>query len=219
MRSGAHATQQVSEALERGRRVRLRLGVVATDLAGNTTKRDAPTVRVAASEPQGGRGRPASARHPEPGDIDGDDVRDENDNCPTIKNGSQVNTDAGLLAESGPPPMPAGDADGDACDGDDDADGVTDTGDNCRVDRNPDQTDSDGDGYGDQCPPVDNDIDGIVDDDDNCDFAGNPGQEDLDGDDRETSAIATTTATGSTTSSTTARPSTTSSRSTSTATA
>ena len=111
-------------------------------------------------------------------------MRDENDNCPTIKNGSQINTDFALLADPGPPAMPAGDTDGDACDDDDDADGVADTSDNCRVDRNPEQTDSDGDGYGDSCPPVDSDGDAIVDDDDNCDFAGNPGQEDLDGDDR-----------------------------------
>ena len=126
---------------------------------------------------------------------------DENDNCPTVKNGSQINTDADLLADPGPPPMPAGDADGDACDDDDDADGVADAGDNCRLDRNPDQIDTDGDGYGDPCPPVDSDTDGVIDDDDNCDL------------DRQSrpagprrrrqgrrSVIATTTATASTTS-------------------
>lgn len=102
--------------------------------------------------------------------MDGDEVRDEFDNCPTVKNGSQIDTD--------------NDGEGDACDADDDDDGVPDADDNCRVDVNPDQTDSDGDGHGDACPPVDRDEDGIIDDDDNCDLTPNPDQQDLDGDDR-----------------------------------
>ena len=47
-----------------------------------------------------------------------------------------------------------------------------------------------GDGYGDDCPPVDSDEDGVVDSDDNaprpgqfCASSANPGQEDADGDD------------------------------------
>ena len=55
--------------------------------------------------------------------MDGDEVRDEVDNCPTVKNGSQLNTD--------------GDGQGDACDSDDDDDGVPDASDNCRVEPNP----------------------------------------------------------------------------------
>jgi hypothetical protein len=126
----------------------------------------------------GGRRRAAGAVagarvravHPEPGDVDGDEVPDERDNCVFVKNGSQLNTD--------------GDAEGDACDADDDNDGVPDSSDNCRVVQNQNQLDSDGDGRGDLCPPVDNDGDGKLDEDDNCDFAANQDQSDLDGDDR-----------------------------------
>lgn len=123
----------------------------------------------------GGAGLPplqlgVAAAHPEPGDVDGDEVRDEVDNCPSAKNGTQVDTDR--------------DGQGDACDADDDADGVPDSGDNCRAVANPDQADADGDGYGDPCPKVDTDGDGIADVDDNCDGAANPDQADNDGDDQ-----------------------------------
>jgi hypothetical protein len=188
--------KQMSRALGRGRNVTVKLGVVATDLAGNSSKENAPKIRLAGGKGKKGRAAPApaptpaSARHPEPGDIDGDEVRDEVDNCPTVKNGSQINTDAGYTATDPPAadgssqPMTDGDGDGDACDNDDDADDEPDAGDNCRIDRNPDQIDSDGDGHGDVCPPVDDDGDGVINDDDNCDFTPNPGQQDLDGDDR-----------------------------------
>jgi hypothetical protein len=165
--------REATRALRRGRRVVLRLGVVGTDLAGLSTKRNAPAITLVG----GGRLRAAGAvraraAHPEPGDVDGDEVRDEFDNCPTIKNGSQANAD--------------GDGQGDACDADDDNDGVPDGTDNCRLDANPGQEDTDGDGYGDPCPPThsDNPSDNIIDDDDNCDFVFNPDQADLDGDDR-----------------------------------
>lgn len=166
-------------ALRKRRRVVLRLGVVATDLAGRSRRRSAPRIRLARAS------RRASARaahHPEPGDVDGDEVRDEVDNCPTVKNGSQVNTDRGTEPSPGTPGV---DVLGDACDPDDDADGVPDAQpDNCRIVPNPGQEDSNADGYGDVCPPVDNDADGVIDDDDNCDVTPNPGQSDLDGDDR-----------------------------------
>ena len=186
--------EQARQALARDQPVSLRLGVVATDLAGNTSQRDAPLIEIAT----GGKTAPPSrtkrqeplsawaAHHPEPGDADGDEVRDEVDNCPTVKNGQQINTDRDFVAVPAPPPpgMPAGDALGDACDPDDDADGIPDAQpDNCRLDRNPDQADGDGDGYGDVCPPVDSDADGQIDDDDNCDLVVNPDQGDLDGDD------------------------------------
>ena len=103
--------------------------------------------------------------------MDGDEVRDEVDNCPNHKNGSQLDTDD--------------DGQGDACDADDDNDGVADSSDNCRIDHNPVQEDTDpSDGYGDACPPTHSDSDGIIDDDDNCDTVANPDQSDIDGDDR-----------------------------------
>ena len=163
--------REARRALRRGRPVSLRLGVVATDLAGESTRRDAPAITlVGGGSPARAATRRARAAHPEPGDTDGDEVRDVVDNCPTVKNGSQLNTD--------------GDGQGDACDGDDDNDGVPDSGDNCRIDHNPGQEDADADGYGDACPPTHSDADDIIDDNDNCDFVANPDQSDLDGDDR-----------------------------------
>jgi len=156
-------------ALRRGKRVVVRLRVVGTDLAGRSTRRGAPAVRLARGA--GIRSSAAASRHPEPNDVDGDEVRNEVDNCPDVRNGSQLDTN--------------GDNVGDACDDDDDGDGVLDsTPDNCRVVINPDQTDSDGDGHGDACPPVDDDSDGVINTDDNCDTAANPEQSDLDGDDK-----------------------------------
>jgi RTX calcium-binding nonapeptide repeat (4 copies)/Thrombospondin type 3 repeat len=161
-------------SLARGRPVVVRLGVVGTDRTGASTLRRAPAIRLVRDAAR--RSRARSARHPEPGDVDGDEVRDEVDNCPTVRNGSQVNTDRSLAG---------GDQQGDACDDDDDADGVPDARpDNCRTVQNPGQDDTDGDGYGDACPPVHSDGDGIIDDDDNCDTVDNRDQTDLDGDDK-----------------------------------
>ena len=156
-------------ALRRGRSVQLRLGVVATDLAGHSSRRNAPRITLELARGRGGAAR--VARHPEPGDVDGDEVGDELDNCPTVKNGSQVNTD--------------GEGEGDACDADDDNDGFPDGSDNCRRVVNPGQEPHPQyPGYGLACPPVHSDSDGIIDDDDNCDLVANPDQSDLDGDDR-----------------------------------
>jgi len=165
--------RETRRALRRGRKVTLRLGVVATDRAGHTTQRNAPAIRLVGG---GGSSRAsaaairARAAHPEPNDVDGDEVPNAIDNCPTVKNGTQVDTD-----RDGP---------GDACDGDDDNDSVPDGSDNCRIDVNPGQEDTDGDGYGDACPPVHSDSDGIIDDDDNCDTTPNPDQADMDGDEK-----------------------------------
>jgi len=70
-------------------------------------------------------------------DTDGDGVPNGTDNCPTIGNADQLNTD--------------GDALGNACDPDIDGDGILNANDNCETEFNPDQKDSDGNGVGDVC--------------------------------------------------------------------
>ena len=76
-----------------------------------------------------------------PIDIDFDGVEDSKDNCPTVKNPDQANTN--------------GDDLGDACQMSDlDKDGVTDFQDNCRYAANPDQKDEDNDGIGDACENI-----------------------------------------------------------------
>jgi len=64
-------------------------------------------------------------------DTDGDGVGDPYDNCPTVWNADQANSDAapvdnGRALASGDGSVPAGDAPGDACDADDDNDGLAD---------------------------------------------------------------------------------------------
>jgi Thrombospondin type 3 repeat len=96
----------------------------ATDLAGNVD----PT--------------PAEARWtfaaPDP-DPDGDGVPDSADNCDTVFNVDQQDSD--------------GDGFGDACEVDTDHDGVEDDLDNCRLKSNVSQQDTDEDGVGDACEP------------------------------------------------------------------
>ncbi|HUN80314.1 MAG TPA: thrombospondin type 3 repeat-containing protein, partial [Phycisphaerae bacterium] len=75
-----------------------------------------------------------------PGDFDGDGIPDGSDNCPTVYNPDQTDTD--------------GDGIGDCCDPDSpdaDGDGIADVCDNCPNVYNPDQLDSDGNGVGDAC--------------------------------------------------------------------
>jgi hypothetical protein len=87
---------------------------------------------------------PLSGGDPAPGgDIDGDGVLDESDNCPDVSNPNQNDGD--------------GDGVGNACDDgsttptDTDNDGVPDASDNCPDVPNSGQGDSDGDGIGNRC--------------------------------------------------------------------
>ncbi len=100
-------------------------------------------------------------------DIDGDSILDSADNCPTIPNVDQLDTDGDTL--------------GDACDSDKDNDTILNDVDNCPLIQNPLQKDIDADGIGDVCDD-DHDNDTILNDVDNCLLSPNPGQEDLDGD-------------------------------------
>ena len=110
----------------------------------------------------------AAAAHPEPGDVDGDGVRDEMDNCYDVRNGDQKDQD--------------GDRRGDKCDPDADEDGLRNEQDNCPLAFNPGQEDTgDRPGIGDAC---DKDSDGDLRDDpfDNCIDVANFNQRDNDQD-------------------------------------
>lgn len=110
-------------------------------------------------------------RLPDSADDDGDfdGVSDATDNCPSVKNPGQMNSDAAT-----------GDGLGDACDSDLDGDGIDNEVDNCRFAANANQADWNRDGIGDAC--ADADFDRVVDSLDNCRFKSNPDQRDGDGD-------------------------------------
>lgn len=138
-----------------------------------------------------------------PPDTDADSIPDLDDNCPTVANPDQTDSDqdgAGDACDDDDDsdgvddpfdncPVVTnteqfdldGDGVGDACDDDADGDGLLNAGDNCPAASNADQTDTDADGQGDECD-LDDDNDGVADNADNCMAVVNPGQDDLDGD-------------------------------------
>lgn len=102
-----------------------------------------------------------------PVDTDGDGFADGSDNCPSVFNNPQTNTD--------------GDSMGDACDTDDDGDGVADVGDNCPLNVNADQLNTDGMADGGNACDTDDDDDGDLDGADNCPLVANGDQTNTDG--------------------------------------
>ncbi len=137
-----------------------------------------------------------------PGDTDRDRFPNRVDNCPTVRNPDQAETDGDGIGDACDPdadgdriPNPSDNcpyvsnpdqADvnnnglGDVCDlpeGDADKDGVLNSKDNCPTIPNRTQTDSDGDGIGDACDPdADRDGDGVANGTDNCPYKANPNQ-------------------------------------------
>jgi hypothetical protein len=105
-------------------------------------------------------------------DQDVDLVAHSTDNCPTISNADQIDTDNDDI--------------GDACDPltDTDDDTIANDTDNCPTTPNTDQTDTDNDDIGDACDPLtDTDDDTIANDTDNCPTTPNTDQTDTDNDD------------------------------------
>ncbi len=122
-------------------------------------------------------GNPSSPRPPHDGsdpneadgDVDGDDVFNAVDNCPTVANPTQLDTDL--------------DHSGDACDPDMDADGIPNASDDCEVNADPGQANLDGDVTGDACDvDIDGDgVDNVAADGqplDNCPLVANSDQKD-----------------------------------------
>ena len=134
-------------------------------------------------------------------DNDADGIGFGQDNCPTVSNPNQVDTDGDGVGDECDSDLDGdgvnndddlypnnssesadndGDNIGDNADADDDNDGLNDTDDAFPLD--PSETlDTDGDGIGNNAD-ADDDGDGIEDTIDNCQFVANPDQADADGD-------------------------------------
>jgi len=109
-------------------------------------------------------------------DLDSDGIFDYVDNCPSIRNADQADSDQDSI--------------GDVCDTDLDGDGVPNHIDNCPLVSNSNQLDSNSDGIGDACNApsfvldgnTDLDGDGAANDVDNCPSVSNADQADSDND-------------------------------------
>lgn len=92
-------------------------------------------------------------------DLDDDGIKNEEDNCPFVKNRFQKDSDddgIGNNCDNAPDSMNFDQADTDG-------DGVGDIIDNCELKKNPDQKNKDGDEYGDACDGADGEGSSVLD--------------------------------------------------------
>ena len=135
-------------------------------------------------------------------DLDGDGIKNDDDNCPNKANADQKDSNGNGIGDvcddtdgdgifddvdncintpNADQKDTNGDGEGDVCDDDIDGDGILNASDNCPNVANADQKDTNGDGEGDVCDD-DIDGDGILNAIDNCPNVANADQKDTDGD-------------------------------------